>query len=635
MTTIRNVLVVLLLVTQAVCLCAQQSKRIEILKRLADKGSAASCYRLAELAKANKLAPDANTNAAEYLHYINKAVELGYPRAKLEVAVSFLTGTNLKNQQMAYPILDELVKLPISDDFSRKELITAYYWMGHCLEWSKGVPVNATRAMRYYQLASIDSTEARFALLRRYAREKDKEPVLDFLYMTFLADNTPATAEKVNQFLFRNKLMEQFADYLDRKSQAGDDMACIMLAENEWKGELFPLQRRLSMEHYDRSVKLGNHSAAMTLATIHSCLNFEKYKMEGVEAQINYGYNIRKDLVKAEKYARIAMQSPRLLNDAAILMVYITGEKIKAATGKKDEKLLAALREDMFYFLMLSEQYTKARELLNKESGAELHAKDIYLKAKEFKASMSHMNKGAKEHYRDRIRMSANAGYPLAVLEYYTQKEFAKGRVMDYPRMIKAALAFPQKDNPEWLWKLAQWHIADSPSKSYPKALEYINQSATLGGLDALEFLIQAYRRGDARFGIKADEAKATEYFNKLIRSDCNLKKIRYFREYLASLKSKKDKTKDDLIPLFRSIGRNPQADRIYSDLLYSGDKAFGIEKNVEHAMRMLHFAARGPFIRSAVDEIIRHYEQDINRSATQDELQLNQEMMKLYQTIR
>ena len=170
---------------------------------------------------------------------------------------------------------------------------------------------------------------------------------------------------------------------------------------------------------------------------------------------------------------------------------------------------------------------------------------------------------------------------------------------------------------------------------AYPKALEYINQSAALGGLDALEFLIQAYRRGDARFGIKADEAKATEYFNKLIRSDCNLKKIRYFREYLASLKSKKDKTKDDLIPLFRSIGRNPQADRIYSDLLYSGDKAFGIEKNVEHAMRMLHFAARGPFIRSAVDEIIRHYEQDINRSVTQDELQLNQEMMKLYQTIR
>ena len=182
MTTIRNVLVVLLLVTQAVCLCAQQSKRIEILKRLADKGSAASCYRLAELAKANKLAPDANTNAAEYLHYINKAVELGYPRAKLEVAVSFLTGTNLKNQQMAYPILDELVKLPISDDFSRKELITAYYWMGHCLEWSKGVPVNATRAMRYYQLASIDSTEARFALLRRYAREKDKEHYIIMLY---------------------------------------------------------------------------------------------------------------------------------------------------------------------------------------------------------------------------------------------------------------------------------------------------------------------------------------------------------------------------------------------------------------------------------------------------------------------
>ena len=152
-------------------------------------------------------------------------------------------------------------------------------------------------------------------------------------------------------------------------------------------------------------------------------------------------------------------------------------------------------------------------------------------------------------------------------------------------------------------------------------------------------FLLFFRRSGDAqeRFsahGIFPIPAPALSV-SGLIRSDCNLKKIRYFREYLASLKSKKDKTKDDLIPLFRSIGRNPQADRIYSDLLYSGDKAFGIEKNVEHAMRMLHFAARGPFIRSAVDEIIRHYEQDINRSATQDELQLNQEMMKLYQTIR
>ena len=87
-----RILSVLLVLSFAVTLCGQTAKQIELLKQYANNGSAACSYRLAEFARAGKLSKDKKVNDAEYTRYFNKALNARYPKARLDLAVSYLTG---------------------------------------------------------------------------------------------------------------------------------------------------------------------------------------------------------------------------------------------------------------------------------------------------------------------------------------------------------------------------------------------------------------------------------------------------------------------------------------------------------------------------------------------------------------
>ena len=102
-----RILSVLIILSFAVTLYGQTAKQIELLKQYANKGSAACSYRLAEFARAGKLSKDKKVNDAEYTKYFNQALNARYPKARLDLAVSYLTGRVTRNQQLAYEILDD------------------------------------------------------------------------------------------------------------------------------------------------------------------------------------------------------------------------------------------------------------------------------------------------------------------------------------------------------------------------------------------------------------------------------------------------------------------------------------------------------------------------------------------------
>ena len=668
----RFSLVIVILFTFCTLLCGQSAKQIELLKKYADRGSAACSYRLAEYAKAGKLSKDTRQNQKEYTKYFNKALSAGYPKAKLEQAVSYLTGRNIRNQHLAYPVLNALLETPISRDFTQKDLFETYYWIGYCQENGKGCSIDSMSAYFCYNLASIDNTKARFALLWRMGKDKDKTVPLDYLYRIYVDDDSPETVRNIRSFLVHFDLASHFSAYLERKAKAGDRKASRLLAENEWSGDLFPLNYSKSLKHYETAADLGDAEAALKLAEVYSKTDLV-YIKNGRKINIYTNmYNLPFNLQKAELYAKKALFNKETEKDAALILIQLTKNKLarftKPPVGMSAEEpeisksgpplppvpgqvipagrlnrmaedpsmVYRRLRNELFYYLMITEDYPAARKILEQDGGGTFHAKNIYLKAKEFRKSQVIMSPAARKHYNDRIRMAANAGYPLAIYEYYLDPEFTKERPsINYSKLIEAALRMPFPELSQWHWNVGSWFLKNGPDKNIPQGLACIRKAAEMGNLDALEFLMKLYQTGDRTLNITANKKVAEKYRHLLLKHDTQLVKEAVFVEYFKNILSQPKQDKNDFSILFRAIGRSPLADLQYAQLLVKGNKTWGVKQNPEHALNMLHYAVRGNVKNKALDAIEKLYPRVIGNTHINRLMHYEQKMLPVYRTLR
>lgn len=606
-------------------LCAQESaaaRRIRLLRGRAENSNsriaAGANFELAKMARERRLHPDAATNDAEYPDLLNRAANLGHPKAKLALAEYHLSSKMLRNQQLAFPYLQDLAKIHPSKDFTLREKFKVFYLLGHCYETGKGVRMDTVRAQRFYRLASIGNSDARFIMLRNVNKGKNKEPVYELLYEICLADMEPSDPARVDSFLAQNKLRDAFADYLDRKSLAGDRSATIILADNLFFGGLFPQQMKRALECFKRAVNQGNPEAAMRLAEFHERGQF----------------GLAKDPEIVEKYYLQAFQHSELRIRAATRLAEQTKKRIDAlsASPDKDEAALARLKNLYFYYLMISEQYSVARNFIDSDPGQQFNEKDLYLKAKEY-----HTSGGDPKQYRERIRMAANAGYPLAVIDYISSIDVFRRTPKQSAGLLRAMLEYPEEENPEWLWNVSRLYLAggrENPEFSAEKSLLYAEKAASRGSTNALEYLIRSYGEGNRSAGIPVDAAKSEKYRQELLAKDILLDKADFFRQFSERLVAKKVRTPDDFTMIFRSLGLSPYADYLYAGFLFQGDPGMNIRKDGEHGMLMLHLSARNGNFRQAVDEIIRRIQSGVKPNRTPDEVLLDQETVSYYQSL-
>lgn len=668
----RTAIILVMLFSLCTVLCGQSAKQIELLKKYADQGSAACSYRLAEYAKAGKLSSNKKQNQVEYTRYFKKALNAGYPKAKLDQAVAYLNGRIPRNYQVAYTILDSLLDTPVSRDFTQKDLLAAYYWVGYCQDNGKGCQLNKQSAYFYYRLASIENTNARLALLWRKGGEKDKNIPLEYLYRIYLDDNSPDTLNNIRAFLVQFDLASHFAAYLERKAKAGDSMASKILAENEWNGDLFPLNYTRSLKHYEMAADAGEFQSALKLAEIYSktdLVYLKKGRKINVYAILR---NIPLNLQKAEKYAKIALQQKETAADAALILIQLTkkklarfkeppviisdaepevcksgpplppvpGQVIPASRLNKmasePAEIYRTLRNELFYYLMILEDYTAARKLLKEDGGGTFYSKDIYLKAKEFRKSRVLLTPDALKHYQDRIRMAANAGYPLAVYEYYLSPEFANVRnSVNYSSLIEAALRMPFPEWSQWHWKIGTWFLHPGPDRNVAQGLACIRKAADMGDADALEFLMKLYRNGSRTLNIASDKKTAEKYRKLLLKHDLRMNKQDVFADHLKNIASNSTPDKTDIQILFRALGHSPLADYQYAKLLYTGNKAWGVKQNLVHALDMLHLAIRGNMRDVALAELEKWYPQEIGKRNIDRLTHYEQYMLPLYKKLR
>ena len=632
---LKRILLLLVFCLISADLCAQGalSKRIKFLRTRAESGDALIAananYELARLAREKRLYPDAATNDAEYQELLGRAAGLGHVRAKLELAEFYLSSKVLRNQQLAFPYLQELIKVHPSRDmlrnkvhpsreFSLKEKFKAFYLLGYCYETGRGTHVDTVRAQKFYRLASIGNSDARFIVLRSFNKGKDREPVYELLYEICLAGMEPSDMNRVDTFLAQNKMRDAFASFLDRKSQAGDRVATMILADNLFTGGLFPQQRARALECFRRAVNQGNPEAAMRLADFHD---------KGL-------FGLAQDPAVVEKYYRQAFQDPGTRVRAAARLAEQAKKRLDALTSaeNKDEAEIRRWKDAYFFYLMNAEQYAEARRFIDSDTGAQFQDKDLYLKTKEYLAAG-----GDPKQYRERLRMAANAGYPPAVIDFISGIESSRRTAKQSAALLRAMLAYPEEENPVWLWNISQLYREggpENPEFSLEKSRLYAEKAAGRGNMDALEFLIQSYRDGNRLAGIPADAAKSEQYRKELLMKDLKLEKSDFFRQYADALSGKKVRTAEDFTLIFRSIGLSPYADYAYAGFLFQGDPGMKIKKDDEHAMLMLHLSARDGNFRRAVEEIIRRIQAGIKPNRTPDEVLQDQETVSYYQSL-
>ena len=620
----KRLLLFLVLSLVSLGLCAQESvdKRVRFLRGRAESSNARMAaganYELAKLARERRLHSDPATNDAEYPELLRRAAELGFPRAMLEMAEFYLSSKTIKNHQFALPYLVNLTKVRCSRDFTPREKFKAFYLLGYCYENGKGTRMDAARAQRFYRLASIGNSNARFVLLRNLNAGKNREPVYDLLYEICLADMEPSDLNRVDAFLAKNKMRDDFAAYLDRKSQAGDRIATMILADNLFAGGIFPQQRTKSYEYFRRAVSQGNQEAAMRLGDFHS---------RGQDG-------LAKDPAIVEKYYRQAFQNPGLRARVSARLAALAKKRLDelAAAGNKNAEEVQRWKDAYLFYLMNAGQYAEARTFIDGDVSQQFQGNDLYLKAKEYLAAG-----GDPKQYRERLRMAVNAGYPPAVIEYISGIERSRRTAKQSASLLQAMLSYPEEENPAWLWNVSQLYREvgeGSPLFSLEKSLFYAKKAAEQGSVDALEFLVRSYQNGNKKAGIPVDAAKSEQYRQELLKKDLQMEKVDFFREYMAHLSEKKSCSANDFALILRSIGLSPFADYAYAELLFKGDAGMNIKKDEAHAMMMLHLSARGGNFRRAVEEILRRMQANIKPNRTPDEVQQDQESISSYRSL-
>ena len=550
------------------------------------RGNADAAFRLYELAQSGQLytRKDENDRAAQ--RYLNRAAELGSVAARYQFAVSRLSGIGSlrSGQKTAFEYLLELAKLQPSRNFTAEQYFEVHSLLGECYENGKGVQPNLDLAFRYYLFASVQNEKARLALARIFMKGIDSiglkanPDAAMFEFFDVFTRNEKRIPEIIGMLRSAGKVND-FSKFLERKARAGDPVAAYFLASNTFSGNIFPKEVQKSLEIYELAVRYGDLKAAIDLGDIYT-----------------FGKNfIPVDEEKGYAYYDLALASNDTKETAAKRM-------LRYAEKKNDPY-------DLFKFNVLANDLRSARKVIADNVQMSWSAEDIYLKAKEFKdgrVRLKQYDKRAQSDYFERLHMASNAGYFLAVEDY-----FREAGSREYARMIWALELDPHPEDPDWLYTLSVCYRSggtDNKSRDFKKSLEYMTAAAEKGHVTSMDLLVKLYTRGGARYGVPDPVPElAQKYTDMLVQHDYKLKYPSYFNAYLEELEKVEGEEYDptSLDPAFRSIQTSPLAAMALSRIFMKGNDDFKVEKDEMIALIMLHEAAANgyePAVRELAD---------------------------------
>ena len=573
------------------------------------RGNANAAFQLYELAQRGQLysRKDEHDRAAQ--RYLHRAAELGSISARYEFALSRLSGMGSlrSGQKTAFEYLLELAKLQPSREFTAEQYFEVHSLIGECYENGKGVQPNLDLAFRYYLFASVQNEKARLALARIFMKGIDSiglKANLDaamFEFFDVFTKNEKRIPEIIGMLRAAGKVND-FSNFLERKARAGDPVAAYFLASNTFSGNIFPKEVQKSLEIYELAVRYGELNAAIDLGDIYT-----------------FGKNfIPVDEEKGFAYYDLALASADTRETAA--------KRMLRYVEKKNDPY------DLFKFNILANDLRKARDVIRKNVQMSWSAGDIYLKAKEFKdgkVRLKQYDKRAQADYFERLHMASNAGYFLAVEDY-----FREAGSREYARMIWALELDPHPEDPDWLYTLSVCYRsggADNKSRDFKKSLDYMIKAADKGHVTSMDLLVKLYTRGGARYGVPDPVPElAQKYTDLLVQHDYKLKYPSYFNAYLEELEKVEGEEYDStsLDPAFRSIQTSPLAAMALSRIFMKGNEDFKVEKDEMTAIVMLHEAAANGY-EPAVRELV-----EICKNGISDVFAANENFMKKYENL-
>ncbi|GEM_PF-4740986 len=546
-------------------------------------GNAEAAFQLYQIAEKGDLYPTKSENQAAAQRYLFRAADLGSIPARYQVAKTYSTGRVTINagQKTAFEYLLDLSTRNIGADFSRKQFFEVNYLLGECYEFGRGIQPNMDLAIRYYLFASLDNEDARLALGRIFLRgssalkikENPQLAMINF-YGVFLLNKN--RMNDIVQYLRAANKVNDFSAFLEKRADSGDGTAALFLAEASFSGNVFPKEVTKSLKYYDMAISYGKLEAAIPLGDIYA-----------------YGKN----------FVPVDKDRARALYERAL---YASDAAIRKEAGKR---LVDLAKNDtdahiLFKYMMLSGDYTEARKLI-KNQDMTWSAQDIYLKAKEFQSRIKKNDRQAQSDYLERLHMASNAGYFLAVEDY-----FLEAGSREYSRMILALETDSRPEDPDWLYQLSVCYRSGGTAnklRSYEKSLEYMLKAAEKGHVTAMDLLVKLYTAGAAHYGVdKPNPELAKKYTDMILKYDADMRYPNYFSAYLKQLDDAGTKhSGEDLNPAFRSVEYSPLASSFLAEMYMTGRSEFQIEKDEWTALCLLHLAARQGY-RPSIDELIK-----------------------------
>lgn len=548
-------------------------------------GNADAAFQLYRLAQQGQLYENAADNQNAVQRYLNRAADLGSIPARFQIAKTTMTSTSAyqSGQKIAFEYLLDLSTKTITREFTREDFFETNYLLGECYERGKGISPNLNNAIRYYLFASLYNDNARMALARIFLRASDTAKykanmnisMMEF-FGVYMLDSK--RLPEIVQYLRAAKRVDEFSRFLEQKADAGDGIAAMFLADSTFTGTIFPKEVTKSLKYYEEAVKCGMLEAALKLGDIYA-----------------YGSNfVPVDKEKALKLYERALYSTdnKVRSDAAKRL-------IENAKKEGDQHVI-------FKYMMLGGFYDDARRLIRTQD-LSWSAQDIYLKAKEFQSRLAPNDRNGQSEYRERLHMASNAGYFLAVQDYF--KEVGS---REYSRMIQALEADPLPEDPEWLYMLSVCYRSGGTAnklRDFKKSLKYMQQAADLGNVTSMDLLIRLYSTGAAQYGVPQPQPDMVKkYTDMILRYDAELRYPDYFTKYLEDLeKSGGEKSREQLTPAIRSVELSPLAAMALSRMYMKGNEDFQIKKDEMFAFVLLHIAAMNGY-QPAIDEIVKVY---------------------------
>ncbi len=594
----------------APALYAQRPEHAALIAQEA-RGNANAAFRLYELAQSGQLHTRKADNDRDAQRYLSRAAELGSISARYQFAMSRLSGQGSlrAGQKTAFEYLLELAKLQPSQEFSAEQYFEVHSMLGECYENGKGVQPNLDLAFRYYLFASVQNEKARLALGRIFMKgidsiglKADPDAAM-FEFFDVFTKNEKRIPEIIGMLRAAGKEnVDAFSKFLERKARAGDPVAAYFLASNMFSGTTFPKETNKALEIYELAVRYGDLNAAIDLGDIYT-----------------FGRNfIPIDVEKGNAYYDLALASADTRETAAKRM-------LRYVEQQKDPY-------KQFQYLILANDLRGARNVIRSNVQMSWSAEDIYLKAKEFKADkvrLKQYDKRAQADYFERLHMASNAGYFLAVEDY-----FREAGSREYARMIWALELDPHPEDPDWLYTLSVCYRSggtENKSRDFKKSLEYMIQAADKGHVTSMDLLVKLYTRGGARYGVPDPVPElAQKYTDLLVQHDYKLKYPSYFNAYLEELEKVEGEEYDptSLDPAFRSVQTSPLAAVALANIFMNGNDDFKVEKDEMTALVMLHEAAANGY-----EPAVRELEK-INREGITDVFSANANFAAKYASL-